>query len=252
MNQSPFTVFYFLFFSFSVDAITLCSDPWFPYIQGQINDEAQGGRIVELEKQLFQRLGYKEIKFPLINWARCLHQAKLGLNDGVMMLFKKPERQKYLVFSESIMTTRLVVLYSTKYSPSSIDWKDPKIISNKVIGIVRGNSYGAEFDLEMKKGNYIIFEIKDEISSLQMLSHGRLDLTIMNEVIANQLIIRLKLEGSVVAHPETFLIENQYIGISKLSPLAARIDDINKELKQINDEQKKNLPVLPLYENKPH
>jgi len=236
MRNVLFVTLLFSIFPLSVGAISLCSDPWFPYIQGELNKQAQGGDVIKFEEQLFARLGYESVEFPLINWARCLHQAEYGFEDGVVMLFRKPEREKYLIFSDPIMTTKLVVLYSPKYFSNGIDWQDTETFESKIIGIVRGNSYGTKFDVEKQQGKYHVFETKDEISSLQMLLHGRIDMVIMNEVVANLLITKHDFTGFIVTHPQPYLQQNQYIGISKLSPLANRMDEINRELKKMRNE----------------
>jgi polar amino acid transport system substrate-binding protein len=217
-------------------AINLCSDPWPPYIQGTINQKSINGPIILLEKLLFSRLGIEDINFNLINWSRCLKLVENGEEDGVIMLFKKKERMSYIAYTDPITTTKLLVYYSSNYFPNGFHWHSIDDLVDLNIGVVRGNSYGEAFDSAIKTGKITPHESKDEISNLLLLTKGRIDITIINSVIASNLIRKNTLLDKITKHPNIFLEQKQYIGISKQSPFVKRIPEINVIL----DEMHKN------------
>lgn len=224
----------FFLISQSSFAINLCSDPWPPYIIGKINKKSDEGPIIELEKLLFSQLGVKEVNFNLINWARCLKLVECGEEDGVIMLFKKKERMRYITYTDPIITTKLLIYYSHQHFPEGLKWQGVDDLVNYNIGIVRGNSYGEAFDLAVSKGEITPYKSKDEISNLLLISKGRIDMTIINSVIADNLIDNNKMLRNISSHPLSFLEERQYIGISKKSPIIERLPEINEIIKSMH------------------
>lgn len=81
---------------FCETVLTLTTDPFPPYIIKNDHDDNFHGVFIDYLDDIFNEITTIRIKTIYRPWARCLKEAEMGTVDGVLMLFKTPERESYL------------------------------------------------------------------------------------------------------------------------------------------------------------
>jgi len=209
---------------------TLCSDPWPPFIIGEVGKNAIGGIAVEILRIAFSRIGEEEPEFPLYNWARCLENIKDGKESGVNLALSTPERREYISFSHVMFYNNLLIWYSPAFNPDGIHWETVDDLAKYKIGLTRGYSMGDEFDLAKKEGRLQVFEVREDSQNLEKIQLGRIDFVIINELIGRNLIERKNLAGAIISMDKPFLTEPFYMGFSRKSPWLSVLPKLNEVL----------------------
>jgi len=225
----------FLFsFSFSFaenkKTVTLSDSPWPPYSYGKEGGKPTGGIAVHYTNELFRRLNVKtDIK--LYPWKRCLNQMQEGRRDGLIIALKTKERDKYMVFSDVVITERLLVWYK---KGRNIQWKKFKNLKKYSIGITAGFSYGDAFDKAANKYSFALFEASNDLNNFKNLDLGRIDIFICNESVANALFKKNKdLVGKFEHSKKILKFIGYHMGFSKKSKYSKNIKKINNVIKQM-------------------
>lgn len=100
------------------EVVTLTGDPWPPYVIGTLGEEATEGSCIDLVQQVFARLNDVDVSFPLMPWERALREVRDGNKDGIVLLLKTPEREKYMAYTDPLFTSYNLVWYSKRRFPS--------------------------------------------------------------------------------------------------------------------------------------
>ncbi|MBI1772992.1 MAG: transporter substrate-binding domain-containing protein [Burkholderiales bacterium] len=138
------------------------------------------GEVVELLRYLEQhtRLKFEVRRYP---WKRAVENAALG--EGLIFgISKTRERLRSFKFSMPIFTDQalLVTLCRAKFNFNAIN-----DLKGKTIGIVRGTSYGEEFD----RLSNVLFKVEDDTSNnlgrFKKLSMRRMDAFLLYSSSAN-------------------------------------------------------------------
>ena len=77
--------------------VTFVGDPWPPYVEGVLGEDASTGVAVEVINEIFSRIENVHARFPLIPWNRALSEVEAGSRDGIAMLLKTPKREQFMV-----------------------------------------------------------------------------------------------------------------------------------------------------------
>ena len=141
------------------------ANPPYMYVQdGQLR-----GIFPELCRRVFMRLRVP-VELRPRPWARAL-ELNTG-SAGLCGLYKTEDRAKRLDFSDYLMEDTILV-YSLKSKP---------IVPRRVwdlwgrrIGVMRGWSYGDEFDHYRSESMFQISEVSTDEQNFQMLASGRID-----------------------------------------------------------------------------
>ncbi|WP_077600075.1 substrate-binding periplasmic protein [Salinivibrio kushneri] len=86
-----------------------------PYIQ--TSDGSLDGVAVRVVRQTFSKLGY-EVEIEVLPWARALYQVRTGLADGIFTIFKTPEREAFLDYSQQVLFQQGIRLFIAPMSVS--------------------------------------------------------------------------------------------------------------------------------------
>lgn len=176
--------------------IFVCEEyPPYEYLQ----DGMATGMDIKIIDAICKKAGLTyEIKF--YPWERCIRMAKEGKADVIFGLLKNTERLGFLKYPDLAINYDKRVLISLKTYPERI--KNIQDLKGKTIGVVRGYSYGDEFD------NNTSFNRDFSVTSghlLDKFNSKRYDLIAINEYVAKFLISELSWSNYKV-HP--YIITN--------------------------------------------
>ena len=171
------------------------------------------------------------------SWSQVQEKLKIGEIDFVFAIYWTEERSKYILYSVDY-TTDPIVAYFAAGKPFSLNQKEDLIGKRGVV--TKGDSYGVELDKFIVESNLDMVETNTPEQAFAMLKSGEADYFLYSAYAGRALIARENLSG----FEESKTISEQlfYVGVSKKSPYANRMDAINASLrKQMSD------PDSPLY-----
>lgn len=106
------------------------------------------GLDVAIIKEVFRRMG-DTVSFKFLPWKRALAMAEHGKVDGLFMLVKTPDREKYMYYSDPVRKESMA-LFVCKDSCIEFDG-DFNSLRGYTFGVVNDFSYGPELDEFIKK-----------------------------------------------------------------------------------------------------
>jgi polar amino acid transport system substrate-binding protein len=191
-----------------------------------------GDKIVGAGPQLFAKI-FKELGIEASfkyegSWDEVQKKAKSGDVDVLVAAYKTPERETYMNYSVAY-TVDPVVLVVKKGKVFPYDkWED--LVGKKGV-VTTGDSYGAEFDKFIVDKLQVV-KVGTPAEAFALLESGEADFFVYAQYSAEGYIFDKKLSEKVeiVAKPVT--TEKFYMTISKKSPYADRLPEINKLLKK--------------------
>jgi len=107
-------------------------------------------------------------------WKRAIQEIDEGL-AGVGGIYKNPEREKKYDYSDQIFVEKLVVYFN---KAQVINYKAIGDLKGKKVGVLRGWSYGDDFDNARKANTLMAEEVASDDQNFQKLDQGRLDAVI--------------------------------------------------------------------------
>lgn len=134
------------------------------------------GIDVDVLREACKQLGL-DSEFRVLPWKRILKNAKEGRVTAIPSLLYKEERTTFLYFGTEPTHINTDSIMARKGSSIKVSKLDD--LKNKVVGVIRGYSYGPAFDSYqgLKK------EICDDHSVLiRILNKGRIDMAVASEM----------------------------------------------------------------------
>ena len=162
-------------------------------------------------------------------WARVLRESQQGLTEGILDVAYSEERATFLAYSKPVYTIQ-IGFYTRVDHP--IDVHDMSRLKNLRIGTVRGYVNPSAFTAAHLNTD----EAVDDITNLNKLALGRLDLALIDKGLANYLINhRLPaLRGKVIWLEPSIEKIFVYVGFSKSVPgWEKRLAHFNAGLEEI-------------------
>ncbi|SHO47345.1 substrate-binding periplasmic protein [Desulfopila aestuarii] len=133
------------------------------------------GILVDVITEAFRRAGYP-IEIQLMPWARALSEVSNGNVDGIFSVFKLPERESFLTYTESPIITQVESFFARKDSSITFEG-DLNKFKHIPIGIIRKTSYGEKIDAAIHDGIWENITATNSVESVvKMLVNGRVDL----------------------------------------------------------------------------
>ncbi|AXE31672.1 hypothetical protein DK842_18250 [Chromobacterium phragmitis] len=181
-----FFVFVFGFSHAEDKRLTMCYDKYPPYAIGEFGESSTSGIKVKLLQEIGKQLGVL-VAVRILPWKRCLSEAKEGAVDGILPLYKTPEREQFMAFSLPVMRQYNCFLYRKSAFPGRIDWTDYQSLKSHHLGM----EIGSVVDKEMEA----IFEsvrpierAADSITLMKMMDSGRIDLATVDSNVGKYLV----------------------------------------------------------------
>ncbi|MBU3917199.1 transporter substrate-binding domain-containing protein [bacterium] len=141
----------------------------FPPYEFESTDGRAEGVLVEIVQTVFQKADIPlELKF--LPFQRALTTAQAGTIDGLFNFYKNPERLEHFDYSYPVINNPLV-LFVMKDSTLTFNGNLDSL-SGKKIGVLRGYTYGKDFD----DNSLFVKDISSSHpSNLKKLALGRID-----------------------------------------------------------------------------
>lgn len=190
------------------------------------------GSYIELLKKA-EAFSHLRFKVHLMPWARALNEVKHNRIDAIMPALYSDERAGYLVYPQK----NLFVFGNDVLIKRSSDVFEFENIStigkDKIIGKVRSTSFGKTFDQAEQSGVITVFEVVDFEQALDMLAKGRLDLVVIDNDIADAIILRLNVQDKVITIPIDSEEVKSYLSFSQTFAKQYNIDEIIEFISQV-------------------
>ena len=192
--------------------LTLGNSDWPPFtIKGQ-----RQGASEKLVCEALKRAGWN-CSVKVYDWDQVLEDAREGAVDGIAAVWRTPEREEYLLFSEPYLTNRIVPVTA----------KDSKIFVQKVsdlsgwrVAMVPGYAYGEE--IEKAKASMTIVPVVGSAEAFKAVQEDKADIALLDD-----LVIRSKME---IDEGAEFTVINAvlsyrelYVAVSRQHPRAEQI-----------------------------
>jgi polar amino acid transport system substrate-binding protein len=212
-------------------SIKLVYNDWSPYYGPDLQNQ---GPIAEIITQAFNRVGYTT-KTEYLPFANLIVKLKTGRYDAGFATYYSDQRAKDFIFSDPIGVCSRVGFIKKK--DSQINFKELEDLKPYRIGVTRGYIYAVpEFDTAEYLNK---IESTSEEASIMNLIKGRLDLVIIDKVVAQYLIgKKFKANRNDLDFLEFTNRKGElYLFISKANKEADRMmKDFNDGLKQIKED----------------
>ena len=81
-----------------------------------------------------------------------MREVEAGTKDGIVMLLKTPERERYMDYTAPLITSYSLLWYSEAHFPRGFVWSTVEDLQSHQIGITQGYSYGELIDSAIARG----------------------------------------------------------------------------------------------------
>jgi polar amino acid transport system substrate-binding protein len=219
-------------------AISLVEDPWPPYIEGQVGENATGGKLIELYRELFSRIDGVEVQYLLLPWKRALLEVERGRQDGIMALFKSPDRASVMDFTAPIFTGRTMLWYAQSKYAEPINWDTIDDLKAYNIVVLRGSAMADPLLDAVDRGIPLsIVEVDSHQQQFELVLKGRADIAPLTEVVGYHLLNQEELKGTMLPMEKPLSDDDvYYMAFSKKSPARKLIPRINAVIDEMQKE----------------
>lgn len=193
------------------------------------------GIAVDWGEELFRRMdmGTDTKMYPI---KRTLRYMESGELDALMILIKTSERQKYMNYTDPVTRVRGLIWSSADRKGGPVNFERLEDLKKYNTGVTLGYSYGHEFDQLLKKMKKVETNQTDLINYRRLVNR-KIEIFPGNEIVAKGLVKQYpELRGKLAHSDKSFMEWVLHMVVSKKSPLASRIPDINKVLAELKAE----------------
>ena len=159
------------------EKVTLAGTDFPPYTGAGL---PRGGFLTEITREAFRRAGYA-LEMQWYPWARALRISMEGGVDGLLGVWRSPDREKWLDFSPPLAANQVGFF---RRSDQPIAFRSFADLAGRRIGVVRGYVNPKAFDDAHLRTD----EAVDDAANLRKLGAGRVDLIVIDRGVANYLL----------------------------------------------------------------
>ncbi|MCJ1886314.1 transporter substrate-binding domain-containing protein [Pseudomonas sp. LA21] len=211
--------------------IRYCDYPVYPPISWSDGHDVRG-LAPQTVRSVLGELGYEVQTVVLGNWKRCLLDAAEGRVD-LVLAYQTPQRDDGLLFSRVPVLREEVAIFYNRRRPVRFDQLGD--LANYRGGLLFGESYGPEFDrFVVERGN--VEWVSDSRQNFGKLIRQRIDFIAHERRTGTLFVEQLAGGEDIVALPRPLTVDYLRIAVSRHSPLAARMDEIDAVLKKRVDD----------------
>ncbi len=215
--------------------VTMASDPWPPFVNGELGESAHSGIATTIHREIFSRIDDVEVDIPLIPWKRALREVEQGSYDGIPMLLKTPEREAYLAYSDPFMVGRNLLWSVADAQGQAFQWTSIDDLRGKRIGIVMDYSYGEQFDSLFRQGTLDSVQARNADNLFKLLANGRVDLAMASEAVGFLYAGQIK-DARILPAAKPTDTDIYHIGISRKSWAVELLPEINRVIAELSAE----------------
>ena len=202
--------------------LALVSTEWPPFT----NAPGSPRLALDLVEEGLGRIGFAP-KTTIVSAAQFTSALLDGRYDGSAAVWKDPERERVLVFSQPYLQNRLVLIGRRGADVSAKSLKDLK---GRKVAIVEGYSYGDAID----QSGAVFVHSRSEEDSLAQLLKGTVDYTLMDDLVVDYIVSNYPKESSTRLQigSTPLLTRELYLAIRRSRPDAdAIISRFNAQLR---------------------
>ncbi|MNU84130.1 cystine transporter subunit [compost metagenome] len=214
----------------AAEKVRYCDYPVYPPISWSDGKQVRG-LAPSVVKKLFGQLGYEVEIVVLGNWKRCLLDAAEGRVD-VVLAYSTSQREQSMLFSSVPVLREEVALFVNRQHP--VKFERLEDLSRYRGGLLFGESYGVEFDRMVAQNNNIEW-VSDSRQNFGKLIRGRIDFITQERRTGELYVQNLPGAQDIVALPKALSVDYLRVAVSRRSPLAARMPQINEQLQRMVD-----------------
>ncbi|WP_084299657.1 substrate-binding periplasmic protein [Leisingera caerulea] len=215
--------------------LTFCYDPYPPYTMGT-GSIPSGGLKVQLLDAVTERIGGLSAVTVLLPWQRCLAQAKSGEANGILPLFKSPEREAFLAFSEPAFEQTNTFWYNRDRFPSGLKWGEGYAgVSHLRLGMVNGSVIDPRMEAAFSARNRII-RAGDAAGLMQMLLFGQLDLVAIDDAVGRYHVGLNGWQDRIAAAGTAVSSRTSHFGLSRASGAEAYLEEFDRAIRELKAE----------------
>lgn len=212
----------------AAEKIRYCDYPVYPPISWSDGKQVRG-LAPSVVKNLFGQLGYQVEVVVLGNWKRCLLDAAEGRVD-VVLAYSTAQREQSLLFSKVPVLREEVALFINRQHP--VKFERVQDLARYRGGLLFGESYGVEFDRMVAQNNNIEW-VSDSRQNFGKLIRGRIDFITQERRTGQLYVENLAGAQDIVVLPTALNVDYLRVAVSRRSPLAERMPDIDAQLQRM-------------------
>ena len=214
----------------ATQTVRYCDYPVYPPISWSDGNHVRG-LAPSVVKNLFGQLGYEVEVVVLGNWKRCLLDAAEGRVD-VVLAYSSAQREQSMVFSTVPVLREEVALFINRQHP--VKFERLEDLANYRGGLLFGESYGVDFDRLVAQHQNIEW-VSDSGQNFGKLMRGRIDFITSERRTGELYVENLPGAQDIVALPKALSVDYLRVAVSRKSPLAKRMPEIDAQLKRMID-----------------
>ncbi|MCK8666441.1 transporter substrate-binding domain-containing protein [Pseudomonas azerbaijanoccidens] len=214
----------------AAEKVRYCDYPVYPPISWSDGKQVRG-LAPSVVKNLFGQLGYDVEVVVLGNWKRCLLDAAEGRVD-VVLAYSTAQREQSMVFSTVPVLREEVALFVNRQHP--VQFERLQDLARYRGGLLFGESYGVEFDRMVAQNNNIEW-VSDSRQNFGKLIRGRIDFITQERRTGLLYVESLAGAQDIVALPTALSVDYLRVAVSRRSPLAERMPQIDAQLQRMID-----------------
>lgn len=217
---------------FSLDTVKIAVDEGVIPLMYEKEGEARGLYPL-LIKEIFDRIEVDVVIEPL-PWKRALFYADEGLM-GVGGVYKTKDRLEKYDFSDELFK-EIIVIYTLRNN--SFEYNKLSDLYGKKVGILRGWSYGDEFDVFSSRNLIIVEEVSTDEQNFKKLLSGRVDCILIVKEVAELILEKNPSFKKLISlKTPTFIVNPTYLIFSKGSNQRELLDVFNKKLMVLKEDE---------------
>jgi polar amino acid transport system substrate-binding protein len=214
----------------AAEKVRYCDYPVYPPITWSDGKQVRG-LAPSVVKKLFGELGYEVEIVVLGNWKRCLLDAAEGRVD-IVLAYRTAQREQSMLFSTVPVLREEVALFINRQHPVQVERLQD--LARYRGGLLVGESYGVEFDRMVAQYNNIEW-VAENRQNFGKLIRGRIDFITQERRTGQLYIENLAGAQDIVALPNALSVDYLRIAVSRRSPLASHMPEIETQLQRMVD-----------------
>lgn len=220
----------------SAPVLKLATDPWPPYAIGQKGSTLEGGYALDIGAEVSKRI-HCTLKADLLPWKRVLICIKNGTYDITFPIQRKPERQTFMVFTNVILEDRVFLWHLKTRKDNLPAWQTIDDLKPYTIGIVSGYTYRDKMDSAIENGVIKTEKVNSAEYNFKKLLCNRFDGFLESESVVMNFFQKYPEYRNRITHAPRIVSKDVFrIGISKKSPFAQMLPEINRVIREMNED----------------
>ena len=220
----------------SAPVLKLATDPWPPYAIGRKGGTLESGYALDIGTEVSRRI-HCTLKADLLPWKRVLACMKNGIYDITFPIQRSPEREKFMIFTNVILEDRVFLWHLKTRKDNLCAWKTIDDLKPYTIGIVSGYTYRDKMDNAIEKGVIKTEKVNSAEHNLKKLLCKRFDGFLESESVVMSFFQKYPEYTKHITHAPQIVSKDVFrIGISKKSPFAQMVPEINRVIREIKED----------------